>query len=150
MALAPTPVWSLAAGSPKGILDTSGNFVPQQAGDFKITATVPGGPSGSVTITVAPVSNLPPILSNITRSAIPQDSVMIQWNTNDPSDSQVEYGFSTAYGSTVADATLTVTHKIVLTGLGPGRIYHYRVRSKNASGKEAVSGDLMFTARRSR
>jgi phosphodiesterase/alkaline phosphatase D-like protein len=57
----------------------------------------------------------------------------------------VDYGFDTAYGSATSDATLALAHNIVLTGLAPGRVYHYRVRSKNATAQESVSDDRTFT-----
>jgi len=145
MALPPAVTWSIAAGGPRGSIDAAGNFFPQAAGDFKITATVPGGPSGSATVTVGAAESVAPAISNITRSAITQDSATIQWFTNDAADSQIEYGFDMTYGSAKSDGTLGVVHKIVLTGLAPGRVYHYHVRSKNAAGKEAVSDDLTFT-----
>jgi outer membrane protein assembly factor BamB len=148
MVLAPAPVWSLAAGGATAFLDPSGTFVPQQAGDFTVTATLPGGASASLTVTVSPATALAPVLSSITRSSVTATSVTIQWVSNIPSDSLVEYGLDTSYGSTATDATMMTTHSIVLTGLSPGRIYHFRVHSKTVAGKETISGDLMFTTSR--
>jgi hypothetical protein len=148
MALGPVPAWSVTAG--KGAIDANGNFVAQQAGDVTVTATLPGGASASATVTVQPASALPPVISNITRSAITTDSATIQWVTNTPSDSRVEYGLDTSYGSSMSDPTMATTHKIVLNGLSAGRIYHFRVHSANAAGMETVSVDLTFAAARPR
>jgi outer membrane protein assembly factor BamB len=142
MSLAPVPAWT----SNKGFMDPSGIFVGQQAADYTVTATLPGGASASLTVTVQP-AGAAPVISNITRSDIATTSATIQWSTNIPADSRIEYGFDLSYGSTVSDPTAVTDHKLVLTGLSPGRIYHFRVHSTSA-GKEAVSGDVHFTTAR--
>jgi hypothetical protein len=98
---------------------------------------------------VSPATTLAPVLSNITRGSVTATSVTIQWVTNIPSDSLVEYGPDTSYGSSASDGTMSLAHQIALTGLAPSRIYHFRVHSKSTAGKESVSGDLMFTTSRS-
>jgi hypothetical protein len=71
---------------------------------------------------------------------------MIGWTTNQPADSQVDFGLTTAYGSTTTlDAALVTSHSQNLTGLDPGATYHYRIRSTNASGLGTVSGDFVFS-----
>ena len=150
MALPPAVVWSVTTSGPRAVIDANGNFTAQQAGDFKITAAVPGGPSGSLAVTVGPATAGPPVLSNITKSVITQTSATIQWTTSDPANSQVEYGSDTTYGRlSPLDPALVTAHSVVLSGLSPGRTYHYRVHSKNAAGKEAVSPDLALTTRSS-
>jgi hypothetical protein len=126
-------------------MDPSGLFFAQQTGDYTVTATLPGGASANLTVSVGAAAAA---ISNITRSAITTTSATIQWATSVAADSTVEYGFDLSYGSKVSDGALVTSHKIVLTGLAPGRIYHYRVHSTNASGKESVSGDLMFATTR--
>src|SRR5439155_303311 len=102
-------------------------------------ATAPG-----VSVTVS--NTTPPVISSITVSAIGLNNAAIAWTTNKPSDSQVEYGLTTAYGSlTALDSTLVTAHLQTLTGLAPGTLYHYRVRSRDASGNLAVSADLTLT-----
>jgi hypothetical protein len=129
-------------------MDSTGTFLGQQVGDCTVTATLPGGASANLTVTVQ-AATAPPVISNITRSYVSTASVTIQWTTNTPTDSRVEYGLDTSYGSTVSDASAVTAHALTVDGLQPGRIYHFRVHSKDASGKEAVSPDLHFaTARR--
>lgn len=94
----------------------------------------------------------PPVISNIsvTTGAI---STIISWSTDDLASSQVEYGPTAEYGTTTilendpASATSMgiVGHSVELTGLDPETEYHYRVKSKNEAGKEAVSEDRTFT-----
>ena len=143
----PAPALTWNSNPPRGVIDSNGNFVAQAAGDFKITAAVPGGVSGSITVTVMPAGSLPLVISGVTHTGITQGAATIRWTTNDASDSQVEYGFTTDYGnaSSALNSTMTTDHSVVLTGLTPRSIYHYRVRSKSAAGNTAVSGDFQFT-----
>src|SRR5206468_2194476 len=101
--------------------------------------------SAAVTVTV---SNdlVPPIISAPTASSVSSSGATIGWATNESSDSQVEYGPTTAYGSsTPLDPSAVTDHAQVLSGLAAGSLYHYRVKSRDASGNLAVSGDLTFT-----
>ncbi|MBI2652350.1 fibronectin type III domain-containing protein, partial [Candidatus Woesearchaeota archaeon] len=53
----------------------------------------------------------PPIISGVTSSSITTSSATINWNTNEPSDSQAEYGLTTAYGlQTTLDTSLVTAH----------------------------------------
>ncbi len=87
-----------------------------------------------------------PVLSNIAAGGITSSGATIIWNTNENSDSQVEYGSTTAYGqSTALNPALVTAHSQGLSGLAPGTVYHYRVKSRDAAGNLAVSGDFTFT-----
>ncbi len=97
---------------------------------------------------VVTVSNdtTPPTLSAISASAITQTGATIGWTTDEASDSQVDYGATSSYGTSTALATAKVTsHSVTLGGLAPGTTYHFRVRSGDAAGNLAVSGDFTFT-----
>ena len=43
------------------------------------------------------------------------------------------------------DANLVTSHNVTLTGLIANTKYHYRVKSNDASGNEAISKDYTFT-----
>ena len=106
--------------------------------------------SGDSTFTTAssppPPDTTPPIISNISTSAINSSGATITWTTNEAADTQVEYGLTTAYGYTTAlNSTLSTSHSRTLTNLSPATLYHYRVRSRDAAGNLAVSGDNTFT-----
>src|SRR5207237_2868725 len=47
----------------------------------------------------APADTTPPVISNVAASGLTLSSATITWNTNEAADSQVEYGTTTAYGS---------------------------------------------------
>jgi hypothetical protein len=88
----------------------------------------------------------PPLISAVLASAITPSAATITWTTNEPSDSQVEYGTTTGYGSLgTLNASLVIAHVATLSGLAPNTLYHYRVRSRDFAGNLAISGDFTFT-----
>src|SRR3989344_730281 len=91
-----------------------------------------------------PCDTVPPIISNIQAVNITDVSAMITWDTNEPASSVVEYGLTSAYGSTGSVLGFVTGHAVPLAGLLPGTTYHYRVLSTDPSGNVAVSGDRTF------
>ena len=87
----------------------------------------------------------PPVISSVT--ATPSStSAVVTWTTNEPATSQVEYGLTTSYGSqTAKDTSLVMSHSVTITGLSISTLYHYRVKSDDAAGNPATSGDYTFT-----
>lgn len=87
-----------------------------------------------------------PVISNVAATNITGTDATITWTTDDAAESQVEYGTSIGYGLTTAPDTNRVTkHSVYLTDLGPQVTYHYRVKSRDASGFWAESVDYTFT-----
>jgi hypothetical protein len=96
--------------------------------------------------TAVPLDNTPPTILNVSSSNITGNSAIISWSTNEASDTQVEYGTTTAYNSGAGvDSTMAAFHSISLGNLTAGTIYHYRVKSQDAAGNLAVSSDYFFT-----
>jgi hypothetical protein len=109
------------------------------------TANDLAGNTGMATTVTVTVAN-PPTISNVATSNLTPTGVTITWTTNVPSTSQVQYGTTTAYGSTTTlDSALVTSHSQSLTGLTPSTTYHYVVVSKDASGNQAVASDQTFT-----
>ncbi len=85
----------------------------------------------------------PLAISNVVAANVAPTSVGIDWQTNAPANSQVEYGTTTSYGSTTpVDSTMVTSHQLTVSSLKPGTGYHCRVRSTDANNNSAVSGDL--------
>lgn len=94
-------------------------------------------------ITLADIT--PPIISGISASQISETGAVITWVTDEPATSQVQYGTSDVYGSTtLLDDSLTTSHSVTLAELKPNTTYHFRVKSKDKAGNEALSGDYTF------
>ena len=87
-----------------------------------------------------------PVISNILASNITYNSANINWSTDEESNSQVEYGLTTGYGSsTTLDTNVVINHSQDITGLNASTIYHYRVKSKDNLDNQAISEDFTFT-----
>src|SRR5439155_15286383 len=101
--------------------------------------------SGAVTVSVDNASTLP-VVTAVTASGITSTQATITWTTNAASDTQLEYGLTTAYGTaSPLDSSLVTAHVQTLGGLAPTTLYHYRLRSRNAEGRLAVSADFTLT-----
>src|SRR5215475_11712503 len=85
------------------------------------------------------------IITSVASSNISSVGATISWNTNNPADSLVEYGLTTAYGNQVSLKMLVKSHQLTLIGLSSGKLYHYRVKSNDDMGNPSTSGDLTFT-----
>ena len=97
-----------------------------------------------------PVDNAAPVINSAAAAAISSSAASVGWTTNEPGDTQVEYGTSSAYATmyssmTALNETLATAHSQVLSGLSASTLYHFRVRSYDAAGNLAVSEDSTFT-----
>jgi hypothetical protein len=116
-----------------------------------IGALVLGASLGTATLAWAAASSTPgdasssPLtIGNLRVNNIDATHTAVKWHTNAPADSKVEYGTTTAYGSTLSDTMYVSNHALVLKNLVASTTYHFRVISKNDIDR-AVSGDNVFT-----
>jgi len=91
-----------------------------------------------------PPDTTPPVISAETASSINASSAAITWTTDEASNSVVEYGLTTSYGSSTSNASNVTSHNVSLTNLSGNTIYHYRVKSTDAAGNTATSVDHSF------
>ncbi len=101
--------------------------------------------SSTPTSTPPGTDTTPPVITNIT--SIPSmNSAIVYWTTNEPADSQVNYGTTSSYGSsTSVNAAKVIYHSQTLTGLQAATVYHFQVISRDAKGNGASSGNQTFT-----
>lgn len=86
-----------------------------------------------------------PTLSSIT--ATPgATTATIMWTTNEGATSEVLYGLTSGYGSSTSNSTLLTSHSVLLNGLMPSTLYHFQVKSADATGNVATSSDMTFTS----
>ena len=102
--------------------------------------------SQQINVNVQNIDSIPPDITNVQAVSITSNSASITWTTtNDPSDSQVEYGLTTSYGSqTTLNTNLVTSHSELITGLQASTLYHYRVKSRDSSNNLATSIDFTF------
>lgn len=107
--------------------------------------TVTAGGNVTINLAVPTADVTPPTISSIASSAITDTSAKITWTTDESSDSTVEFGLTTSYGSSTNNASSVTSHTINLIGLSASTTYHYRVKSKDASNNTGTSSDFTFT-----
>ncbi len=101
--------------------------------------------SARVAVTVGNDTTAPAI-SGVGVSSITASAAAVTWTTDEASDSQAQYGLTTAYGSATAlNASPVTSHTAAPSGLSANTAYHFRVRSADAAGNVAVSPDFTFT-----
>lgn len=86
-----------------------------------------------------------PVISSVVVVASDTSST-VAWSTDEPADSQVTYGPTTAYeNGTVSVAELVTDHSVSLAGLDPATTYHFMVASADAAGNVSQTADDTFT-----
>jgi hypothetical protein len=115
--------------------DIAGTPRPQgKTWDIGVYEYVPGGGDTK-----------PPVLSAVTATVVSNTATTISWNTDEAANGRVDYGTTTNYGSFVTNGALVLQHSFTLTSLTTGTLYHYRVRSTDASGNTTNSADFTFS-----
>jgi hypothetical protein len=121
-------------------------------GQVSVGATVTGGTpppisgGGGSPPPPPPPDTIAPIISNIQVPVLGTTNATVTWDTNELANSFVDYGLTNTYEiGTMTDPTSVFAHTVPLGGLLPGTLYHFRVRSADASGNEAQSTDRTFT-----
>lgn len=102
--------------------------------------------AGSLVYPSPPVDTRPLRISNVKIINITQTGATVTWDTDKPSDSQVEYCITASrcrINSTL-NAGLTTSHSIDLSGLTYNTYYFIWVKSKNGAGNVGVSGYHLF------
>ncbi len=118
---------------------------------YTLTAANPAGTASKSVVIVVNQAQLPtpdsiaPVITNVSASSETEMSAVVSWLTDEPASSQVEYGRTVDYGSTTAlDEQLVASHIVGLDSLEPRTFYHFRVKSTDQAGNEALSGDYTF------
>jgi hypothetical protein len=76
-----------------------------------------------------------PILRRVRAVPLLDGTAAVTWSTNEPTASTVRYGTSRArLLAHLSDGTATRSHRVVLTGLEPGRVYEVRVTAIDPAG----------------
>ena len=88
-----------------------------------------------------------PAISSVTASSTADGtSAVVNWMTDQPSNSRINYGPTSSYGSsTPQDMNLINNHSVTIPNLDTNTLYHFQASSFNASGTQATSSDMMFT-----
>jgi uncharacterized repeat protein (TIGR02543 family) len=91
-----------------------------------------------------PPDTVPPWIQQV-GTTIGQTTVQVHWTTDEPSTSEVDFGPTTSYGTSVSDSALVYDHLVLLTNLTPATTYQYRVVSVDPDTNSAEQAGLSFT-----
>jgi|GEM_PF-2912425 len=106
--------------------------------DNQVNASTPQNIANySGEFTTAPPDIVPPVISNVSVTNIRSEYATIFWTTDEPADSRVYYGKNN-YSSNKSDDSLSMSHRIVITGLRLQNSYQFKVASRDESGNLAV------------
>jgi hypothetical protein len=86
----------------------------------------------------------PPAISNVGVTTPSLTTATVTWSTDEPTTGTVEYGLTTAYGTTVGATAQGTNLTAALANLQPFTVYHYHVISRDPLGNQSVSGDYTF------
>ncbi len=82
----------------------------------------------------------PPVISGVSAVARDDGTATVTWQTNEASSTRLDYGLSAgSLTSQVSDPALVTSHSASLSGLTPGRTYHFRVSSADDARNTATS-----------
>lgn len=87
----------------------------------------------------------PPVLSEVVISGVTDQTATITWNTSENTLVTVEYGTTTAYGSSSIGTAYGISGSSMLTGLSNATIYHIRIQGQDEAGNISYSDDQTFT-----
>ena len=100
----------------------------------------------STNFTFTTASTSPPVITAVTATNITSNGATITWTTDQASNSQVEYGTTTSYGTESSlNSSLVTSHSVTLTGLSASTTYDYAAMSANSGGTLATSANFTFT-----
>ena len=89
-----------------------------------------------------------PIISEIIVDPIFDTSVIIDWKTDEPANSLVEYGLEPGiYTASSTSSSFNVDHSQIIQGLNIKTTYYYRVISDDVNGNHSFSDELFFTTK---
>ncbi|MCC7262513.1 MAG: fibronectin type III domain-containing protein [Candidatus Latescibacteria bacterium] len=121
-------------------------FDPYQSKAAKPTRTLqPPGGSGSFVTSNRADTQYPVLLSGPSLSAKTHNTAVIEWTTDEPANSEVQFG-ATSLDESVSSGDNETSHKLTLSDLTPGSSYSFIVGSTDASGNGATqSAKAIFT-----
>jgi phosphodiesterase/alkaline phosphatase D-like protein len=134
--LAPTTQYEYRVAS----VDASGNRAVRTADEFgePLTFTTDAGPD-----------LLPPTVRAVRVEGVTEQSAWIIWETDEPSTSIVETGFTDQYElGANTDTSFSNLHQVNLVNLNAEALYHFRVRSVDVAGNysPALTGTFQTLA----
>ena len=100
--------------------------------------------SGGGMLIIDKTDKIAPLISNIAVRNITLNSATITWKTDEEATSFIEYGQTSAYGSTYGQWEFATDHSVTLINLEPETSYNFRVLSSDGSANLTYSTNKEF------
>lgn len=125
---------------------SSGVSVKFGAGSNGSSVSYSNARTSSPAAPAVPKDTTPPVISAVKVKNLSPFGATVTWTTNEPGSSEVDYGLDGTYGLTASSSAMTTAHSVVLDSnfLTPETVFHYHVKSADASGNVGVSPDQHF------
>ncbi len=86
----------------------------------------------------------PPVISKIKAADIGPSSARVTWVTDEPANSEMQYGTTSAYGLKMATGTKEKEHAFTLLNLVPETLYYYILGSTDNYGNKTETVNMTF------
>ncbi len=116
-------------------------------GSYHVLVTNPGGEEGILHNGFKVEADVtPPAITDLEVTDITNITAVVSWNTDESSDSVVEYGIAPGnYTDSISDPMLVTSHSLKLTDLTAETTYYFVVKSTDSNGNPAQSDEHNFT-----
>jgi len=91
------------------------------------------------------IDSTAPVISSVVNYSITTSSAAVNWTTDENANSTLNYGTTTALGSSNSSTASTTTHSLSMSGLSDGTTYYYNVTSCDSLGNCNTTGPNSFT-----
>jgi SepF-like predicted cell division protein (DUF552 family) len=119
-----------------------------QHGNYNVTSCDASGNCASSGIynftTLQNNDIIPPVISNINATST-NSTGTITFNTDEPANTTITYGTTSALGSILTDGNLTLNHNNTIPGLQNNTLYYYNITTCDTSGNCLTNGIYNFT-----
>lgn len=140
----------ILSGTSGGTYTISSQPPPSGGGGSTAPRSGSGTPAASSPSTpgapAPPPDTTPPKVKNLHVIDISFTQATVEWDTDEPASSLVDYGLTASYGLEAQTGGLATHHAVPLNPafLVPRTLYHFRIKSSDAAGNTVTGQDLHF------
>ncbi|MCK4967882.1 MAG: fibronectin type III domain-containing protein, partial [Candidatus Aenigmarchaeota archaeon] len=103
--------------------------------------------TNTVNLTGTPTPDVTaPWIVDVTAEEVSANMIIVEFETDEPSNAQVEWGIDTNYGNTtIINPDHTLTHEVHVYDLPANTTIHFRILTNDSRNNQELSSDYQFT-----